>query len=360
MGQNTGIEWATHTFNPWRGCTRVSEACRNCYAETWSKKNPLVLGVWGPNGTRVVAAPAQWREARKWNRIAGENEQRHAAACLGSRSEYDLIELYERPRVFMASLADVFEDWAGPMHAADGKPLRKCQGCDWEGTTDVCPDCAGELRPVTMEWVRLRALILAHNCRNLDWLLLTKRPENILRMTAGLFDPWPAHVWIGTTVENQGQADRRIPELLKVPAAVRFLSCEPLLGPVDLGRSCCIGRVRALDDVGLSARLASDVEATFSILDGLNWVIVGGESGPDARPMHPDWARSLRDQCQAAGVPFFFKQWGEWIHPHPKELHLSPAPLTEWEGLTIQRVGKKAAGRLLDGRTWDEFPEVRA
>ena len=132
------------------------------------------------------------------------------------------------------------------------------------------------------------------------------------------------HVWLGVSVENQEQADKRIPELLKVPARVCFLSCEPLLGPVNLGFS----------------------------LARIDWVIAGGESGPGARPMHPDWARGLRDQCQAAGVPFFFKQWGDVVYQTSTNGNGS---LT-WT--QPYRIGKKAAGRLLDGREWNEMPEV--
>ena len=141
--------------------------------------------------------------------------------------------------------------------------------------------------------------------------------------------PW---IWIGVSVEDQKWADIRIPALIDTPAAVRFISAEPLLGPIDLQRT-----------------------DRHALVDGgLNWVIVGGESGPRARPMHPEWARSLRDQCATAGIPFFFKQWGAWAPLVPgvalgREIHTYP-------GAVLQRVGKKAAGRVLDGRTWNQFP----
>ncbi len=149
--------------------------------------------------------------------------------------------------------------------------------------------------------------------------------------------------WLGTSIENQQTADERIPHLLRCPAKVRFLSCEPLLGPLDL--SNWIVRVPEDED-----------GAPFP--GGIDWVIVGGESGPHARPMHPDWARSLRNQCQAAGVPFFFKQWGEFS----PDLKVNVGYINVNSGVTMDeptpmyRVGKHAAGRLLDGRTWDEFP----
>lgn len=146
---------------------------------------------------------------------------------------------------------------------------------------------------------------------------------------------WPLpNVWLGTSVEDQATADARIPELLQVPASVRFLSCEPLLGPLNL-------------ETYLWHRWPEDMDR-----GEIDWCIAGGESGPKARPMHPDWARSLRDQCVAAGVPYFFKQWGEYKHRDP-----SGAPD---DGGDCIRVGKKAAGRELDGRTWDEYPEVKS
>lgn len=206
-----------------------------------------------------------------------------------------------RQRVFCASLADVFDNAVDPQWRAD-----------------------------------LFSLIA--QTPNLDWLLLTKRIGNVGSMLEqlahgsdpdlSLRDMMPLpNVWIGVTITNQAEADRDISKLLAVAARVRFLSMEPLLGPVDI-----VPYIHC--DVG----------------NAVDWVIVGGESGPGARPMHPDWARSLQDQCQAAGVPFFFKQWGEWL------------PVTEYRGEVEMRyydpVGKKAAGRLLDGRTWDGFPQL--
>ncbi len=233
--------------------------------------------------------------------------------------------------------------------AAPGKVFT-CSWSDWfHAAADPWRDEA---------WAIIRAT------PHLTYQILTKRPERIKPyLPADWGDGYP-NVWLGTSVENQ-RWTTRIDELLAVPARVRFLSCEPLLGLVDLERWL------AYHD--------SNGEPTFPRRDsGLHWVIVGGESGPDARPMHPDWARSLRDQCQAAGVAFFFKQWGEWA-PVPLEretwhdfLDLTgkigqcrmradgtwhqdprgPAPAI------IQRVGKKAAGRLLDGREWNQYPTV--
>jgi protein gp37 len=340
MGQNTSIEWATHTFNPWRGCTKVSPGCANCYADTMSKRNLKVLGQWGPNGTRIVAAEGAWKEPLKWNK---------AAAAAG-----------ERHRVFCASMADVFENWQGLLDHSDGATMYTCNECGaWRTIEDMC--CGPNAHyALTMQEVRTRLFKLIESTPNLDWLLLTKRPENIMQMLPrawvsdgkpGEFGPTelvgsiPHNVRIGTSVENQKTADERIPHLFKVPASVRFLSVEPLLGPVDFRK------VPGFNRIGLSLSAW--------------WVIVGGESGPNARPMHPDWVRSIRDQCQAAGVPYFFKQWGEWA-PGKNFSETSGIPSGEscdfGEGLddnaSVWRVGKKVAGRTLDGRTWDEMPKL--
>ena len=253
MAENSRIEWTTHTMNPWRGCSPVSPGCDHCYAEAMSLRNPAVLGVWGKEGTRVVAAEAQWRAPLRWN------EEAKAAG--------------ERRRVFCASLADVFEG------------------------EDTMP--ADSVRLVLSARMRLMRLIGA--TPDLDWLLLTKRPENavpILGDLAGLggdpaFDflrgwiSWsdaPPNVWLGTTAEDQRRADDRIPHLLRIPAVVRFLSVEPMLGPVDL-----------------TAHLATG---------GIHWVIVGGESGHRARPFHLDWADEIVGACRMHGVACFVKQLG--------------------------------------------------
>jgi protein gp37 len=184
---------------------------------------------------------------------------------------------------------------------------------------------------------------------NLDWLLLTKRPQLVKRHLLDIgMDTLPSNVWLGTTVENQEEGDRRIPHLLAVPATVHFLSCEPLLGPLDLR----------------------------TYIDALDWVIAGGESGPKARPAHPDWFRDLRDQCQKAGVPFHFKQWGEWTPGENVDRQSGVVKSAHWFGddwrfgrenlasddghfddqPDLYRVGKKEAGRRLDGETHDGFP----
>jgi protein gp37 len=251
MGRDTKIQWAHHTMNPWRGCTKVSAGCLHCYAESLSKRNPAVLGKWGPGGTRVVASEAKWAEPLKWDRLARNSAERH--------------------RVFCASLADVFEDWNGPIVNSRG---------------EVQATVSDSGLPVaTMHNVRRMLAILIWETQGLDWLLLTKRPENAKEMIYRMWFPdaeWPGNYWLGASVEDQEMADLRIPHLLDTPAPIHWLSMEPLLGPVDLGPWLAM----------------------------LDWVVVGGESGPHARPCNLDWIRSIRDQCQGAGVPCFIKQLG--------------------------------------------------
>lgn len=336
MAENSNIEWCDHTFNPWRGCTKVSAGCAHCYAETLSKRNPKLLGEWGKGKPRVLASEEMWRQPLKWNAATEQDPFRECKAC-GWRGcapfewnrcascESDLAgSPIARPRVFCASLADWLDD------------------------------------EVPIEWFK-RLLKLIHETPNIDWLLLTKRPQNwrsrleetdhdiIFDTGDFVASEWlagrpPANVWLGTTVEDQVAADARIPVLLKIPAKVRFLSCEPLLGPVDLVRSS-----------GLWSDLNGEITPGYQQMrPHVNWVIAGGESGPQARPMHPGWARSLRYQCLAAGVPFLFKQWGEWCPGHNEKLRMYHIPP---DGI-LTRFGKKAAGRKLDGRTWDGFPRV--
>ena len=348
MAENTKIEWTDHTFNPWEGCQKVGPGCDHCYAETRNARFAGGTAInWGPGAPRRRTSASNWALPKRWN----------------AQSDTFMAQHGRRQRVFCASLADVFDNAVDPQWRAD-----------------------------------LFALIAA--TPNLDWLLLTKRIGNVRGMLAelahgndpdlSLLDMMPLpNVWIGATVVNQEEADRDIPKLLAVPARVRFLGMEPLLGPVSFE--------------GMFANPRNPADGT-NALEALDWVIVGGESGPSARPMHPDWASSLRDQCEAAGVPFLFKQWGEWkpisnmeeaehsglytpnviAKPHESQDNLndiygrrctvptsvlhddgSTHGITEpmvfrqgTEAMQIFRVGKKAAGRLLDGSTWDGFPAL--
>ncbi len=278
MAKDSAIEWTHHTFNPWWGCTKISPGCKHCYAETFSHR--IGQDIWGARADRRFFGDAHWREPLKWNAEA--------------------FAVGERRRVFCASMADVFE------HRTELNPVRE----------------------------RLWKLIA--DTPGLDWLLLTKRPERVLA-SVPWGKTWPTNVWAGVTAENQKWAEKRIPLLLELPATVRFLSCEPLLGPLDL-QPWTKGKRR------------------------VDWVIAGGESGHKARPMNPEWARSLRDQCHAANVAFHFKQWGHWRPDYANagsgRRRLS---LTDSRGhpVTLVRLGKHAAGRDLDGRTWDEFPALQ-
>jgi protein gp37 len=334
MTANSSIEWTDHTFNPWTGCTKVSPGCDHCYAEIWSKRAGAKVGKWGAGAPRVRTSASTWAQPLKWN------AQADAFMAANGR----------RQRVFCASLGDVFDNAVDP------------------------------------QW-RTDLFELIARTPNLDWLLLTKRIGNVGNMLPVPFDfdrMYP-NVWLGATIVNQEEADRDIPKLLAVPARVRFLSMEPLLGPVDLSSIDLDGHSEIFPLKGTTGCEDDDGNAA-SDLPAIDWVIIGGESGPGARPMHPDWARSLRDQCLAAGVPFLFKQWGEWLPWHqfsdaagvddpPEQTRFATMEWIygAWEDVgkpdvwaskdgeiddmqCVGRVGKKAAGRLLDGRSWDEVP----
>lgn len=244
MGKDTAIEWASATFNPWWGCTKVSPGCANCYAEKFAHR--YGHNIWGDGSERRFFGDKHWSQPLKWNA---------AAEKAG-----------ERRRVFCASMADVFED-------------------------------RDELMPH-----RERLFRMIRDTPHLDWLLLTKRPENVDRMWTAEFRL--PNIWMGTTAEDQEHWDKRVPELLAIHARVLFVSAEPLLGPI------------VMDDWPIRPE----------------WIIAGGESGPRSRPIEGNWVRDLRDQCAGTQTAFFFKQWGG--------------------------VRKKDTGRELDGRTWDEVPDI--
>jgi protein gp37 len=271
MAKDSRIEWTHHTFNPWWGCAKVSPACAHCYAESWARR--LGSDLWGRDASRRFFNDEYWRQPIRWNKEAQKAG--------------------ERRRVFCASMADVFEPRA-------------------------------ELH----EW-RERLWPLIEETESLDWLLLTKRPQNVERMTPWK-NSWPSNVWLGTTAENQKYADARIPILLALPARIHFISAEPLLGSLSL-RSW----------------------------KGIDWVIAGGESGYGARPTDPDWVRSLRDECQASDIAFHFKQWGHWAPTLPRGVsakHRLELATSGQERSILYAIGKKAAGRILDGETWDQIP----
>lgn len=333
MAENTAIEWADHTFNPWIGCTKISPACDHCYAEGWAKRSGLVK--WG--GTRRRTSGPTWAEPRKW--------QRQAAAFHAAHGR--------RQRVFCASLSDVFDN------------------------------------QVPTGW-RDDLWALIRDTPDLDWLLLTKRPMNIAGMLPAYWGEVKGHVWLGTTVEDQARADQNIPHLLQHDAAVRFVSIEPMLGPVHMRHY-----LQPVDGIpGACFDIDGDrwhpLGGCRHCQRSLDWVIAGGESGPGARPSHPDWFLSLRDQCAAAGVPFLFKQWGAYQPQFPQyadeygidegDMILSGREFPMegvlyrdgyfYDGVShqphvgagaywLENIGKARSGRLLDGIEHNGFPEVR-
>lgn len=297
MAEETLISWADHTFNGWIGCTRISPACDGCYAAHLMETR-MGRAQWGGpgkgSGTRERTSTANWRKPLAWDKKAKADGR--------------------RPFVFCSSLADVFDN------------------------------------EVPTEWRRdLFELII--RTPNLIWLLLTKRPQNIVKMfdqISHVRAEWPRNAAIGTTVEDQKRADANLPALkvakIELNPAFTFGSFEPLLGPVMV-----------------PPRMMPD------------WVITGGETdqgGHKARPTHPDWFRSLRDQCASAGVPFHHKQNGEWVPCRANDgewpndtsgfCRLTFSGERADGGWPMQKVGKKFAGRALDGVTHDDFPEVRA
>lgn len=283
----TKIEWADAVWNPTSGCSKVSAGCANCYAERMAKRLAGRCGYPEDNPFRVTLHP----------------------------DKLDLPLRWRKPRrVFVNSMSDLFH-----------------------------PEVPFDF--IRAVWARMAT------ARHHTFLILTKRPGRMKEFFQWMatqdfkVEPYLLHVWLGVSAENQAAADERIPLLLQTPAAVRFVSAEPLLGPI------CIPHY-------LGGKFLTEYEKATGRVTGLDWIIAGGETGPGARPMHPDWLRSLRDQCQASGVPYFFKAWGEWWPGEKGRLYR--AETVDWsDGQPMCRVGKKAAGRLLDGREWEEYPEVK-
>lgn len=341
MSDKTGIEWTDATWNPVTGCSKVSAGCKHCYAEReWPRMTKLAQAYAGRDFTDVRTHADRLDQPIRW----------------------------KKPRIiFVNSMSDLFH-----------------------------PD-------VPFEFIDRVFAVMALAKQHV-FQVLTKRPERMLEYfksfndrsaeargfnvcawadkTFGISDAQIAdigrtpkglpNVWLGVSVEDQAAANDRIPLLLDTPAAVRWISAEPLLGPVRL--SGLFGLITDDEDVRIDALNGSFITSRYQeeptpLGARIDWVVVGGESGPKARPMHPDWARSLRDQCAAAGVPFLFKQWGEWASTWGATTHLIYGDGTVVRGThdhpdawknktaeTIARVGKKAAGRHLDGVTHDGYP----
>ncbi len=297
---STKIEWTDETWNPVTGCTKVSEGCRNCYAERIAKRFPHDGSAPG-NKTNpfeeVITHPGRLNQPLHWKKVR---------------------------RIFVCSMGDLFHE---------DVPDKFLDDVFWK-----------------ME------ITVRHTFQ-----VLTKRPK---RMMDYLSSRWsfmqpPKNIWLGTSVEDQKTADDRIPLLLQIPAAVRFVSYEPALGPVDFRnvKMRMVGGEVVCIDALTSEWVPGEPSPTKNHLD---WIIAGGESGPHARPTHPEWFRSVRDECFATEVPFFFKQWGEWVteNQSPEDIILPGESRTFPDGRGLQhfRVGKKRAGSLMDGREWKQFP----
>ncbi len=318
MSDKTRIEWTDAMWNPTTGCKKVSEGCRHCYAFTFAERFRGVKDHHFKNGFDVtlrhdkLETPLFWKKPR---------------------------------RVFVNSMSDLFHE---------------------KIPDDFIEDVFG-----------IMSLATQHTFQ-----ILTKRPDRMLDFYKRCVynghmkgnHPLP-NVWIGVSVEDQKVADERLPLLLDIPAAIRFLSCEPLLGPVDLWRGLGPEIIPQMHAPGAKCGhhgvLLQGRACPICFPKTVDWVISGGECGPHARPMHPQWVRSLRDQCVSTGVPFFFKQWGEFGSATPQNcekpirfVELDGTDSTEWtldqhslSTAMMARVGKRSAGRMLDGRTWDEFPD---
>jgi protein gp37 len=332
MSDKTKIEWTDATWNPIRGCSRVSEGCRNCYAE---------------------------RTAARFSGLGQPYEGLAKSVAVTKDKGGEFLAVLSEPR------------WTGDVRFIPellGEPLH------WKHPRKIFVNSMSDLfhEKVDVGWIDQIVAAMMVTPQH-TFQVLTKRPERMrnylcnvgarqiephmqrLRAGIGRLDwPW-RNIWWGVSVEDQKTADERIPLLLETPAAVRWVSYEPALGPVDFGPFL----------IGLSRVTGHALPGTH-----LDWIVAGGESGPGARPAHPDWFRAARDQCQDAGVPFFFKQWGEWIPldhwPHdergkPYDTEYKPGKLylgTHRENMTFLRVGKKLAGHVLDEKVWQEFPKT--
>lgn len=326
MGDKTGIEWADATWNPVTGCDKVSPGCDRCYAETFAERWRGTKGHYFETGFDLQLRP----------------------------DKLDLPLRWTKPRrIFVNSMSDLFHDKVSDAYIAEVFAVMACNFC-WDRPTHT-------FQLLTKRHARMRALLSSDEFRARVAHIAAGMSENGDNVHDAIyFHYWPLpNVWLGVSAEDQKRADLRIPALLDTPAAVRFVSAEPLLGPIFLPQSLGKWAPDWSHPAWHEVRTPPRNPYTVKQLDArevLHWVIIGGESGPGARPMHPDWARSMRDQCVAAGVPFLFKQWGEWA---PVATADDQTVMTEsYE--PMRRVGKKRAGRELDGCTWDQYPEAVA
>lgn len=302
----TKIEWADETWNPVTGCNKISEGCQNCYAERMAKRLAGRCGYDSEEPFKVTLHEDKLDEPLKWRKPR---------------------------RVFVCSMGDLFHE-------------------------DVNPLDIGRIINVIRE------------CTQHTFLILTKRPQKMKKVLESYYETLMdggekpiLNLWLGVTAENQQRAEERIPILLQTPAIVRFVSVEPMLGPINLFEErlswcqICGTLFDDPEDLKCCPKCGDDyILRRHSFADHLDWVICGGETGQKARPMHPNWVRGLRDQCQQAGVPFFFKQWGEW-YPDNKGIY-EGADCAFFGNTVVHRIGKKASGYLLDGQEWREFPKT--
>ena len=357
MGSKTGIEWTDSTWNPL------------AHRSTWTGRVNLA--------EKHLLDPLKWRPVIE-----------HTEACTLKETKIKLCQCPTRPRrIFVNSMSDLFHEKVPD---------------EWIDRIIAIGILSGHILQILTKRAERMLAYFAGSCRrswcqrvsqaiydeihekghhwNQGLLDIVNRRANTASALVLKGNPL-SNFWLGVSVENQAAVDERIPLLLQTPAAMRFVSCEPLLGPVDLS---CIpwptGFPFSIDGPGSDGfdALRFDDRNSLAKLPHLDWVIAGGESGPGARPMHPEWALSLRDQCAAAGVPFFFKQWGEWLpwntiselieHLHPSTICLvkaggrviRPFCYEDRPGQKMVRVGREDAGALLDGCTHKAFPEVRA
>ncbi|ROZ49366.1 phage Gp37/Gp68 family protein [Rhodococcus sp. WS3] len=330
MSDKTGIEWTDATWNPVTGCTKVSPGCDNCYAETFSERFRGTPGHYFEGGFDVQLRPDKLRQPLEWRKPR---------------------------RIFVNSMSDLFHDDVPDNFIGS---VFDTMAAAKQHTFQILTKRPGRMRSLLRRW--------AEQAADSPHAGASFRRNDMMWSEPRI---WPLpNVWLGVSTEDQKWADIRIPILLDTPAAVRFISAEPLLGPVDLaawvpGKCTCTG----LPNHGpIPVHWRGCPALTYKALD---WVIVGGESGRNARSMHPEWTRTLRDQCVDAEVPFLFKQWGEWA-PGVRDtgsrkgntgqgFYSKPTVDGQFTGeyASVSRVAKKAAGRELDGRTWDEFPTER-
>jgi protein gp37 len=343
------IEWTDATWNPIAGCSKVSPGCANCYAETMAKR----LSAMGQEKYKnAVDVKGRWS----------------GSITFDEKALLKPLKIQKPTRFFVNSMSDLFhenvrDEWIDSIFAV----MANCPQHTFQILTK---------RPERM-MEYLTAKTEGYGMQSGEVKQLTRAAAAIATSGMGKFGStfsWPLqNVWLGVSVENQQAANERIPLLLQAPAAVRFLSIEPLLGSVNLNST--LGGVQWIDGQrgcdGKHYGIGSNEcpkwlhhHHDHRCQKGIDWVIVGGESGPGARPMHPQWARDLRDQCVKAGVPFFFKQWGEHLHTDQITCEIRKQfSFNKWinepsDGFV--RTGKKLAGRELEGRTWDEMPEVKA